>query len=90
MTINGHRSILESRLKRFISGNILLFNCIKLKGKTLSYKILFSGGKASGFKNITDHDTYDVDGTRLFRVRGVESGGSCTRYLSNISQKLEF
>ena len=28
------------------------------------------GGKASGFKNIHDHDTYDVDGTRLFRVRG--------------------
>ena len=32
--------------------------------------IVFSGGKASGFKNIHDHDTYDTDGTRLFRVRG--------------------
>lgn len=32
--------------------------------------IVFSGGKASGFKNLRDHDTYDVDGTRLFRVRG--------------------
>ena len=21
--------------------------------------VVFSGGKASGFKNITDHDTYD-------------------------------
>eukprot|EP00096_Caligus_rogercresseyi_P009674 TRINITY_DN331_c0_g1_i1.p1 TRINITY_DN331_c0_g1~~TRINITY_DN331_c0_g1_i1.p1 ORF type:complete len:714 (+),score=208.62 TRINITY_DN331_c0_g1_i1:189-2330(+) len=31
--------------------------------------IVFSGGKASGFKNVHDHDTYDVDGTRLFRVR---------------------
>lgn len=32
--------------------------------------IVFSGGKASGFKNLRDHDTYDVDGTRLFRIRG--------------------
>ena len=30
---------------------------------------VFSGGKASGFKNVHDHDTYDVDGTRMFRVR---------------------
>jgi gelsolin len=36
------------------------------KGKMVT----FMGGKASGFKNIRDHDTYDVDGTRLFRVRG--------------------
>ena len=27
--------------------------------------------QASGFKNVHDHDTYDVDGTRLFRVRGI-------------------
>lgn len=32
--------------------------------------VVFSGGKASGFKNLRDHDTYDVDGTRLFRIRG--------------------
>ena len=32
--------------------------------------IVFSGGKASGFKNMDDYDTYDKDGTRLFRVRG--------------------
>ena len=24
----------------------------------------------TGFKNINDHDTYDVDGTRMFRIRG--------------------
>ena len=29
---------------------------------------MFLGGKASGFRNLRDHDTYDVDGTRLFRV----------------------
>lgn len=32
--------------------------------------VVFLGGKASGFKNVHDHDTYDVDGTRLFQVRG--------------------
>lgn len=32
--------------------------------------IVFSGGKGSGFKNLRDHDTYDADGTRLFRIRG--------------------
>jgi gelsolin len=30
--------------------------------------VVFLGGKASGFRNLHDHDTYDVDGTRLFRV----------------------
>ncbi|CAM1301688.1 Gel (predicted) [Pycnogonum litorale] len=32
--------------------------------------IIFMGGKASGFKNVHDHDTYDKDGTRLFHVKG--------------------
>ncbi|XP_039432535.1 gelsolin, cytoplasmic isoform X1 [Culex pipiens pallens] len=36
------------------------------KGKMIN----FTGGHASGFKNVHDHDTYDVDGTRLFRIRG--------------------
>ena len=32
--------------------------------------VVLAGGKASGFKNVHENDTYDVDGTRLFRVRG--------------------
>jgi len=32
--------------------------------------VLHSGGKASGFTNRKDVDSYDVDGTRLFQVRG--------------------
>ncbi|XP_042910486.1 gelsolin, cytoplasmic isoform X2 [Parasteatoda tepidariorum] len=32
--------------------------------------VIMSGGHASGFKNIHDFDSYDVDGTRLFQVRG--------------------
>uniref|UniRef100_U5ETK7 Putative gelsolin n=1 Tax=Corethrella appendiculata TaxID=1370023 RepID=U5ETK7_9DIPT len=39
------------------------------KGKLIN----FTGGRASGFKNIHDHDTYDVDGTRLFRIRGTNA-----------------
>ncbi|KAA0186575.1 hypothetical protein HAZT_HAZT004260 [Hyalella azteca] len=33
--------------------------------------VIFMGGKASGFKNVHDHDTYDVDGTRLFQASGL-------------------
>ncbi len=32
--------------------------------------IIHSGGKASAFKNRAAKDSYDVDGTRLFHVRG--------------------
>lgn len=32
--------------------------------------IIFTGGHASGFRNVHDYDSYDVDGTRLFHVRG--------------------
>jgi len=35
--------------------------------------VIHSGGKASGFKNRKDLDSYDVDGTRLFQVRGTGS-----------------
>jgi len=32
--------------------------------------VIFMGGHASGFKNVHDHDSYDVDGTRMFQIRG--------------------
>lgn len=32
--------------------------------------VIFMGGRASGFRNVHDMDTYDVDGTRLFHIRG--------------------
>lgn len=35
--------------------------------------VVHSGGKASGFKNRNDTDSYDVDGTRLFHVRGTDN-----------------
>lgn len=35
--------------------------------------VVHSGGRASGFKNRTEGDSYDVDGTRLFHVRGTDS-----------------
>lgn len=34
---------------------------------------LVQGGKASGFKNRFEGDTYDVDGTRLFQVKGTST-----------------
>jgi len=43
---------------------------IKLFGGKM---VVFSGGKASGFKNVDDRDCYDEDGTRLFRVRGTRA-----------------
>ena len=35
--------------------------------------VVHSGGRASGFKNRMDKDSYDVDGTRLFHVRGTDA-----------------
>merc|ERR1719474_1032376 len=31
--------------------------------------VVFSGGKASGFKNVHDRDEYDEDGVRMFRIQ---------------------
>lgn len=50
---------------RVVQGNEPRHLLRMFKGKMIT----FTGGKASGFKNIHDHDTYDVDGTRLFRIR---------------------
>ncbi|KAL1131315.1 hypothetical protein AAG570_010933, partial [Ranatra chinensis] len=35
--------------------------------------VVLMGGKASGFRNLKDHDTYDLDGTRLFQVMGTRA-----------------
>ncbi len=43
---------------------------IKLFGGRM---VVFSGGKASGFRNVRDRDCYDEDGTRMFRVRGASA-----------------
>ncbi|XP_067138441.1 gelsolin, cytoplasmic-like isoform X3 [Centruroides vittatus] len=32
--------------------------------------IIFMGGHASGFRNVRDHDTYDPEGSRMFRIKG--------------------
>ena len=34
--------------------------------------VIHSGGKASGFANNKDTDSYDIDGISLFHVRGTE------------------
>ena len=33
--------------------------------------IIFTGGRASGFRNVHDYDSYDLDGTRLFQVTNI-------------------
>ena len=35
--------------------------------------VIHSGGKASGFKNRFEGDSYDVDGTRLYQIKGTTS-----------------
>lgn len=35
--------------------------------------VIHAGGRASGFKNRFESDTYDVDGTRLFQVKGTST-----------------
>eukprot|EP00039_Didymoeca_costata_P031430 m.34694 g.34694 ORF g.34694 m.34694 type:complete len:867 (+) comp8764_c0_seq1:99-2699(+) len=35
--------------------------------------VVHAGGKASGFKNSDEKDSYDTDGTRLFHVRGTNN-----------------
>jgi len=32
--------------------------------------VVHEGGRASGFKNVDEQDSYDTDGTRLFQIRG--------------------
>ncbi|XP_063704952.1 gelsolin, cytoplasmic-like isoform X2 [Culicoides brevitarsis] len=54
------------------------------KGKMIT----FSGGKASGFKNIRDHDTYDVDGTRLFRVRATDDNDARADQMPEVAKSL--
>ncbi|XP_058829411.1 gelsolin, cytoplasmic isoform X1 [Topomyia yanbarensis] len=54
------------------------------KGKLIN----FTGGHASGFKNIHDHDSYDVDGTRLFRIRGTCSDDVRADQLPEVASSL--
>ena len=50
--------------------------------------VVLAGGKASGFKNAGENDTYDVDGTRLFRVRGTTSEDARAVQVKEISSSL--
>lgn len=53
------------------------------KGKMIT----FMGGKASGFKNIHEHDTYDVDGTRLFRIRATNNDDARADQMPEVSER---
>lgn len=51
--------------------------------------IIFSGGHASGFRNLKDHDTYDEDGTRLFRIRGTEPEDVRAEQMPEVASSLD-
>lgn len=50
--------------------------------------VILSGGKASGFKNIHDYDSYDSDGTRLFQVRGTNDYNTRAEQVPETSSSL--
>lgn len=50
--------------------------------------VIMSGGKASGFKNIHDYDSYDADGTRLFQVRGTNAFNTRAEQVPETSSSL--
>jgi hypothetical protein len=39
--------------------------------------VIHKGGRASGFKNVNDADSYDDDGVSLFHVRGSNAMNVC-------------
>ncbi|XP_023327211.1 gelsolin, cytoplasmic [Eurytemora carolleeae] len=49
---------------------------------------IFSGGKASGFKNVHDRDEYDEDGVYLYRIRSVSSDARDAR-AEQVEEKAE-
>ncbi|GIX68492.1 hypothetical protein CEXT_298461 [Caerostris extrusa] len=50
--------------------------------------VILMGGHASGFKNIHDHDSFDVDGTRLFQVRGTNEFNTRAEQVPEASDSL--
>lgn len=50
--------------------------------------VVFMGGHHSGFRNLQDHDTYDVDGTRFFQVRGTSDDDVRTVQVPEVAASL--
>ena len=50
--------------------------------------IIRAGGKASGFKNREDSDSYDVDGTELYHVKGTTSDNTYGVQIKEASTEL--
>ncbi|XP_054715456.1 gelsolin, cytoplasmic-like isoform X2 [Uloborus diversus] len=50
--------------------------------------VILMGGHASGFKNIHDYDSFDVDGTRLFQVRGTNEYNIRAEQVPELSSSL--
>ena len=50
--------------------------------------IIHAGGKASGFKNVTASDSYDTDGTALFRLRGTTDQNTVATQVEEVAASL--
>ena len=57
---------------KMFNGKMIVYSGGKVFRQLINLKLFLKLNlfQASGFKNVHDHDTYDTDGTRLFRVRG--------------------
>lgn len=51
--------------------------------------IIFAGGRSTGFKNFKEHDTYDSNGVRLFRIRGSNSEDIRAVQMPELSSSLD-
>jgi len=50
--------------------------------------IIHSGGKASGFRNRADSDSYDKDGTALFHIRGTDEKNTRAVQVAEVAASL--
>lgn len=50
--------------------------------------IIHSGGKASGFTNVNDSDSYDTDGVSLFHVKGTKAENTVASQVDEVASNL--
>lgn len=50
--------------------------------------IVHTGGKASGFTNVDDSDSYDTDGVSLYHVKGTSPGNTVASQVAEVASSL--
>lgn len=51
--------------------------------------MIFAGGRLTNFKNLKEHDTYDSNGVRLFRIRGTNEEDIRAVQMPELSSSLD-